>query len=574
VFAYDDNATVYYLAGTSGWGPTFGGRPTQVWNLNPVAPAITSQPVSRTNVSGTTATFTVAATGTAPLTYEWRFNGANLANGGAISGVTTTNLTIASAQTNHAGNYTVVVSNAYGSVTSAVATLVVTVAPVFASSGADASTVPFWHCAAGTNRFYDGFGTYAAANYSDSYNTETLLGVNCLKRISSPSSVGVDPVKHHDVYWMARDVSGKIWVFKYQRDGTTYFQAASLGELLPLEEVTLEARLMYGTYAVGTAFTNGDYVTQIISTNATLPEYPGFEFVAFQETEQSTGYYDLLYYHELVGMVMKRVLVNQGTSRGWKVRGFGGTAPVILTQPYNLTLPPGTNATFRVIAAGIQPSYQWRKNGGSVAGATESRFTLTNLLVSHGGDYSVVVTNAYGSATSRVATLSVDANALVLPSPHLPGYNMIPVPFGGSGLTNAELLAQTVAGCTGVWRWDATTQSWSGHPKGGPNNFSLVTGGVYLISTTLADSYLLSGVQTSFIQTLKRGYNLVCVPSAQAAAVTNAESLAVSVPNCTGVWKWTAATQSWSGHPKGGPNNFVVEVGTAYLVSVTADGNW
>ena len=47
-----------------------------------VPPAITVQPQSRTNSVGTTATFTVMAAGTAPLSYQWRFNGSNLLNGG------------------------------------------------------------------------------------------------------------------------------------------------------------------------------------------------------------------------------------------------------------------------------------------------------------------------------------------------------------------------------------------------------------------------------------------------------------------------------------------------------------
>src|SRR3989442_13845029 len=46
-------------------------------NPAPVAPAITSQPVNQTVTAGQTATFTVAASGTAPLAYQWQKNGAN-----------------------------------------------------------------------------------------------------------------------------------------------------------------------------------------------------------------------------------------------------------------------------------------------------------------------------------------------------------------------------------------------------------------------------------------------------------------------------------------------------------------
>jgi len=89
----------------------------------PVAPGIVLQPQSRTNAPGTPATFTVGAIGSAPLSYEWRKDGTSLANGGTISGATSPVLTLASLQTNDVGAYEVVVANAFGSVTSQVATL-------------------------------------------------------------------------------------------------------------------------------------------------------------------------------------------------------------------------------------------------------------------------------------------------------------------------------------------------------------------------------------------------------------------------------------------------------------------
>ncbi len=92
------------------------------------APAITSQPVSQNVTAGATVTFTVGATGTAPLSYQWMKSGANL------SGATTSTLTLASVTTADAGSYTVLVSNSAGSVTSAAATLTVNPA-VVASAG-------------------------------------------------------------------------------------------------------------------------------------------------------------------------------------------------------------------------------------------------------------------------------------------------------------------------------------------------------------------------------------------------------------------------------------------------------
>lgn len=90
--------------------------------------AIQSQPESQAACTGDSAAFHVSAHGSAPLSYQWLFNGANLE---AQSGST---LTLTSVQATNAGNYAVIVSNAYGSVTSAAAVLTVNPRPM-ASAG-------------------------------------------------------------------------------------------------------------------------------------------------------------------------------------------------------------------------------------------------------------------------------------------------------------------------------------------------------------------------------------------------------------------------------------------------------
>jgi hypothetical protein len=82
-------------------------------------PIITQQPTDLRVTVGSSAVFTVAATGLSPLTYQWRFNGTN------IFGATQTNYAIGSVQLTNAGGYDVVVTNSLGSATSRKATLTV-----------------------------------------------------------------------------------------------------------------------------------------------------------------------------------------------------------------------------------------------------------------------------------------------------------------------------------------------------------------------------------------------------------------------------------------------------------------
>ena len=88
-----------------------------VLNQTIVGPAITTQPKSQTNALGGTATFAVLATGAAPLAYQWRFNGVPLIGGNSAT------LTLTNLQFDQAGDYTIVVTNPAGAITSSVATL-------------------------------------------------------------------------------------------------------------------------------------------------------------------------------------------------------------------------------------------------------------------------------------------------------------------------------------------------------------------------------------------------------------------------------------------------------------------
>jgi hypothetical protein len=85
-----------------------------------------------------------------------------------------------------------------------------------------------------------------------------------------------------------------------------------------------------------------------------------------------------------------------------------GVAPSITAQPASQTVLAGASATFTASAVGTPPlSYRWRFNGTNVAGATGASLSLSNVQPAQAGSYVVVVTNAFGSATSSHAVLTV-----------------------------------------------------------------------------------------------------------------------------------------------------------------------
>ena len=87
------------------------------------------------------------------------------------------------------------------------------------------------------------------------------------------------------------------------------------------------------------------------------------------------------------------------------------TAPVITTQPSNVTVTAPNAASFTVVASGAGTlTYQWKRNGSNISGATSATYIRNPTAVSdNNSTYSVVVTNGGGTATSTAATLTVNA---------------------------------------------------------------------------------------------------------------------------------------------------------------------
>jgi hypothetical protein len=114
-----DNGAQFTVAVSNSAGSTTSNAATLIVNPAPVPPSITTQPSSQTVTAGQTATFTVAASGTAPLSYQWQKNGT------PVGGNSASYTTPATTSGDNGAQFTVVVSNSAGSTASNAATLTV-----------------------------------------------------------------------------------------------------------------------------------------------------------------------------------------------------------------------------------------------------------------------------------------------------------------------------------------------------------------------------------------------------------------------------------------------------------------
>ncbi len=101
-------------------------------------------------------------------------------------------------------------------------------------------------------------------------------------------------------------------------------------------------------------------------------------------------------------------------------------APSFTTQPQSQTVNAGANVTFTAAASG-SPTFQWRKDGTAINGATNATLTLTSVTTSNAGTYTVVATNSTGTTTSSNAVLTVNT------------------PQGAAPTITVQPLSQTVA---------------------------------------------------------------------------------------------------------------------------------
>jgi hypothetical protein len=128
------------------------------------------------------------------------------------------------------------------------------------------------------------------------------------------------------------------------------------------------------------------------------------------------------------------------------------TAPSIAQQPNptNLSLFVGQTARFSVTANGAVPlSYFWQFNGNYVPGANASSYSIANAQVTNSGNYSLVITNAYGAVTSSIVSLAVIA------SPSYPFGQLVladrPIAYWRLDETNGNVAHDYIGGLNGTY---------------------------------------------------------------------------------------------------------------------------
>jgi hypothetical protein len=406
-------------------GPTLAVRYTTPAQAGP---SITGQPVSQSVTVGATATFTVSATGSTPLTYQWQKNGVNI--GGALASSYTTSATTLA---DNGSTYRCIVTNSFGSVPSSAATLTVTSAPPastvssddFSSGTLNTSVWTFANPRGDATVGFTGAGTsdarlvfsipagtshdvWAGTNYAPRIlQTVTNTDFEVEAKFESVLSAG-----YQMQGILVQQDNATFLRFDFVRDATTTrFFAASFAAGTPTVRkdtaITAGTPLYLRVRRTGNAWTSSfsyNGTTWISATSftqaltvSTVGPFAGNHGVPESTTPPFTGIVDFFF--------------NTASPISPEDGGGTPTAPAIVTQPSNISVTAGQLATFTVTASGTAPlQYQWQKNGSPISGASGASYTTpATTLADNGATFRCIVSNTVNSATSNSATLTVQS---------------------------------------------------------------------------------------------------------------------------------------------------------------------
>jgi len=372
-------------------------------------PTITNQPPALVSIAqGAALSLTVGAGGTGPFTYQWLANKLSLADGGNVSGSATSNLVLYPAYATNSGSYSVIVANPYGSVTSKVSAVTVGAGPVILASPASTtnltgSNVVLTVSAGGTAPLHYQWrkNGMAAANNVAGATTNSLKLANL-----ALTNAGSYVVVITNAYGGATSAVAVL----------TVVTPPAITNLPPaLVSIAQDQKLSLTVGAGGTGpltyqwrtnsvnLADGDNISGATAANLVInPAYAS-----------NSGSYSVIVANPYASVTSRVSAVTVGVG------------PSVVVSPASTNGLVHSNVTLTVSADGTAPlHYQWRKNGmaaaNNVAGATTNSLKLANLALTNAGSYVVVITNAYGGATSAVAVLTVVAPPAIAIQPKTP----------------------------------------------------------------------------------------------------------------------------------------------------------
>jgi hypothetical protein len=413
-------------------------------NVTPLGtpPFITSQPLSRTNVVGDVATFSVTATGAAPLSYQWSFKGTN------ISGGTNAALMLNNVQLTDAGNYQVTVSNIAGTTNSAVAVLTV-VAPV--CTAPPSGLVSWWR---GEGDATDVMGTnngifFNGASYAGGKVGQAFKFVGGIDNVANPAvQIPYSPSLVTSNYTVEAWINPSSQVTNSDQQSLIFGEGGSVQMVVQPGTTGVKPMFQFGTgssfylvlssiqipigqysHVAGTwdGVTLKVYVNGVLGGQAVPGAKPastgcpffigGFYSPSAGSCQTISQYFnglidELSYYNRALSSNEIAAIYGAG-SLG---KCYTPIPPFITSQPVSRTNVVGDVAVFGVTATGTVPmSYQWSFKGTNIGGGTNATLTLNNVQLTDAGNYQVTVSNIAGTTNSAVASLTVNQIFPTLP---------------------------------------------------------------------------------------------------------------------------------------------------------------
>jgi hypothetical protein len=161
-------------------------------------------------------------------------------------------------------------------------------------------------------------------------------------------------------------------------------------------------------------------------------------------------------------------------------------APAISSQPASTKVTAGQTATFNIAATGTAPmTYQWKKNGAAISGATSPTYTTPGeTTTDNNAQFTVAVSNSAGSAVSSAAILTVSASSLLLNS------SSSSLSFGSVNVpsSSTQTVTLTNSGISSITISNVTVSGAGFNAAGVPSGLILGPGQAAILTATFAPS--------------------------------------------------------------------------------------